>query len=178
MRRFIRKPIAAPLAALVALTLLAALDLRAQTNGTPIRLQTAAKPGHWITGMAAGAFADSVAIIPRQSPDTLRYARSDLHRMEVSRGRKSNADRGALIGGGIVGAFGLGVGIACANDEFLQCTGGDVALVTFTGAVSGAALGALIGALSHRELREDVKVAPHVAGGEGGRVRAGLSLAF
>ncbi|MDH4130167.1 MAG: hypothetical protein OEV95_00005, partial [Gemmatimonadota bacterium] len=139
--------------------------LSAQADGTTIRIKTVKQKGTWITGAAVGITHDSVGIIPARTHDTLRYARSKLHKMEVSRGRKSNAVRG-LIGGAAVG---LALGVACVastdEDDWAGCEGGgEVAAFTLT----FGALGAGLGALSHRELWEEVPVTSPDAGSAGG----------
>ena len=158
----------------LAIALLAGLGhaapLAAQADGTPIRIRTAARPGKWITGRAAGITTDSIGIVPDTSADTLRYARNELHRLEVSVGRKSNAGRGALIGGGILGGLGVVLGVACVADtdegDFIGCEGSDVPLFGLAGAATGAAVGGLIGALSHREKWEAVEIPRSTAAGE------------
>jgi hypothetical protein len=136
--------------------------LSAQVDGTPIRLQTAAKPGKWITGQAVGITDDSVGIILEKSGDTLRYARADLQRMDVSVGRKSNVGRGAVKGAAIVGGFGLVLGVACVagtdENDWAGCEGSDVALFTVAGAATGAALGALLGSTAHQEMWQPVEL--------------------
>lgn len=151
------------------LAFLPAPPLAAQADGTPIRIQTIAKPGKWVTGGAFGITADSVGITRRagnvvtRTWDTLRYARTELHRMAVSRGRKSNAKRGA-VGGAALG-FLVGLAVAAGSDESMVEFGG--------GAVAGltlglGALGAGLGALSGHEIWEEVPVNvpdPTTAGG-------------
>jgi hypothetical protein len=148
-----------------------ATQITAQTDGTPIRLQTAAEPGKWITGRAAGITTDSIGIVPDASADTLRYARHELQRLKVSVGRKSNAGRGALIGavvlggfGAAFGAYGAGVCGGCDNNA----TGTFVAVFGLSGAALGAGIGAAIGSGSHREQWEAVAVVPSPASGTGG----------
>lgn len=145
-------------------SLMPVMRLAAQGDGTPIRIQTAAKPGKWITGLAIGITPDSVGIIPLKTQDTLRYPRSALTRMEVSAGRKSNAGRGALIGGAVGGGLMVIFGAACAadtnEDDYVGCEGSDVPMYGLVGAATGAAVGALIGALSHREKWEEVRLEP------------------
>jgi hypothetical protein len=156
--------------------------LSAQADGIPIRLQTTAKPGKWITGRAAGVTSDSVTIVPNNTPDTLRFAKGELHRLEASQGRKSNAGKGALIGGAVGGGVMLALGIACAADtsegDIVGCGGREVAVVTLAGAASGAALGALIGTMSHREKWEAVELGPNVSVGLHGRRGVGLTIKF
>jgi hypothetical protein len=154
--------------ALLAGTLLVAgflpTSLSAQADGTPIRIQTRAKPGKWITGRAQGITPDSIGMVLEKTFDTVRYARGDLHRMDVSMGRKSNAGRGAVKGAAIVGGVGLVLGVACVadthEDDWFGCDGGDVAIFTAAGAVTGAALGALLGATAHHEQWRPAELTP------------------
>lgn len=152
--------------------------ISAQADGTPIRVQTLVKKGKWITGRATGVTADSVGIIQSsgnvvtRSHDTLRYARTALHRIEISTGHRGNAGRGALIGGGI----GLVLGVACvaATDEedWGGCEGGtEVAVLT----LGFGGLGALFGALSHHEIWEEVPVNPAAQGPAPGVTEPGFA---
>jgi hypothetical protein len=107
--------------------------------------------------------------------DSLRYATSDtgavaalplasVVKLERSVGKRSNAGRGAAIGGGIGGALGLGFGLIASADEDAFYTYGpeDVAVATlFLGAV-GAGVGALIGSGSKRDRWETVPLAAKV----------------
>ena len=157
-------------AAIAAAMLPGATQLTAQADGTPIRVQTVAKPKKWVTGRAAGATADSIGVaqshgaVLTRSYDTLRYARAELHRMQVSRGHRSNAGRGALIGGGI----GLVLGVACVgstdDDDWTGCEGGgEVAVIT----LGLGGLGALLGALSHHEIWGEVPIDSDAVGPPG-----------
>jgi hypothetical protein len=156
--------------------------LNTQADGTPIRIQTAAKPGKWITGQAIGITPESVGIISDKSRDTLKYAWSDLHQMDVSAGRRSNAGRGALIGGAVGGGVMLALGVVCVagtdEGDITGCGGSEVALFTVAGAASGAAVGALIGATSHREKWATLELEPHLSAGLRGRRGVGLTFEF
>lgn len=90
----------------------------------------------------------------------VRVPMAQVARLQVSLGRRSNIDHGAkrglLIGSGI----GLALGIAWAADNtgFLTCDAGCVLVNVLGGASTGAALGAGIGALSSRDIWQDVPV--------------------
>jgi hypothetical protein len=145
-----------------------ATPLAAQADGTPIRLQTAGTPGKWITGRAAGITSDSIGIVPDTSADTLRYARTDLHRLEASVGRKSNAGRGALIGAVVLGGFGVAFGAYGASicgDCDNNATGTFVAGFGLAGAAVGAGIGAAIGSGKHHEQWRVVEISPPPAAG-------------
>jgi hypothetical protein len=101
--------------------------------------------------------------------DSLRYTTSDtaavtalplasVVKLERSVGKRSNAGRGATIGGLVGGGLGLGLGLIASldDDQFYEVGPEDVAVVTlFLGAI-GAGVGALIGSASHRDSWETV----------------------
>jgi hypothetical protein len=109
--------------------------------------------------------------------DTLRWSRWDtssviavpiasVARLERSTGRRSNAGRGAMIGGLIGAGLGLFVGVAASTDDtgFFEVGAEDVAAVTAILGAGGAGVGALVGSLSSRDRWEPVGLAPGVAG--------------
>jgi hypothetical protein len=155
--------------------------LSAQADGTLIRIQTAARPGKWITGQAVGITADSIGIVPVKPPDTLRYERGELLRMDVSQGRKSNAGRGALIGSGAGLVAGLiwYATIDCTSDNPFDYACPVVATeIALIATASGAATGAIIGAFSHRERWKGVKLGPQVSAALQGHRGVGLTIEF
>lgn len=192
------------LAALALAGLIPPPPAQAQTPGTAIRVATTAEPKQWITGRYAAGTADSLAIIasvrkarpPVQgSPlsgsapataamtaDTLWLARGDIHRMQVSHGRKSGAGRGALVGAGV----GLGMGLLLFTGAMTssECDGEEGLCAAAAGVVgaglaaTGAGLGALIGTASSRERWESVPVTPSVGMGRERDVRIGLAFNF
>jgi len=168
---------AAGIAAALVTSALWPTALSAQSDGTPIRIQSTAKPRKWVTGRAAGITADSVAIVPNKSRDTLRFGKSELHRMDVSVGQKSDAGPMAAEGALFFGGLGLTLGLACASAGD-PCGPGDVAAATTIGAAGGAALGALIGSFSHHERWETVRLGPHVSARLQGRRGVGPTVEF
>jgi hypothetical protein len=172
----------AVIAAALLSSLIPSSRIAAQADGTPIRVQTLVKKGKWITGRATGVTADSVGIVPDESRDTLRIAKSELHRLDVSVGRKSNAGRGALIGGAGGGGAMLALGVACLvateQGDITGCGGEEVALFTLAGAASGAAVGALIGAFSHHEKWKAARLEPHASVDHRGVLHVGLGATF
>ena len=151
--------------------------LSAKADGTPIRIQTTARPHRWVTGRAAGITGDSVVVVRDKHSDTLRYARTELRRMDVSVGQRSDAGPMAAKGAGMFGLLGLALGLGCASDDNF-CDSGDVVAVTAIGAAGGAALGAVIGSFSHHEKWEAVKLGPHVSAGLRGRRSLVLTIEF
>jgi len=87
---------------------------------------------------------------------------ANIAALDISRGRHSNAGKGAVIGGSILGGLGLVLGVAamaegCNPNEFcIEYTAGDVAAITVITGALGAGTGALIGALSHSDRWERV----------------------
>jgi hypothetical protein len=178
--------------------------LQAQEPGAKVRVTTTARPSTWVAGLVALKTPDSLAIITQEAdppardtrmafhagaptigaagqatqPDTLWLARSEVQRLEVSQGRKSNAGKGALIGGSVVGGLGLLGGIAFCSDEFWECNGWEVPAAAAIGFVMGVLPGAAIGSLSHRERWEAIRIRPVVASGGLKGVRLSLAMAF
>lgn len=110
--------------------------------------------------------ADSVylAVIGSVRPDTLAFQRDAIARLERVVGTRSQARKGALIGGGIGGGVMLLLGIAASagSDTWVDPGTGDVAALTVTGAAVGALTGALIGAVSHAPVWEQFELPPPV----------------
>jgi hypothetical protein len=86
---------------------------------------------------------------------------ASVTRFERSRGRRSNAGRGAVILGAIGGAAGLILGIGAAADNSswgIEIGPEGVALATLLMGATGAGLGALIGAASKGERWEPLAI--------------------
>ena len=122
---------------------------------------------------------DSVTVAITASGDTARFPLASLTRLEVTRGLKGNAGRGAGIGfltGAVIGAA---IGASEAGD---YCTpGGCAALVGGVFGLGGLVLGAVVGATIKTERWEElplsqlrVGVAPH----DPHRWALGVSFAF
>jgi hypothetical protein len=142
----------------------------------------------------AGARQPTVGIITRLDADTvyiravegdLAIARSEMSRLEVSRGVHSNAGPGFRKGmwiGAIVGAV-AGIAVLSDPDEYWYDGGAEILpLAIASVGLEGAIIGAGIGALSHSEhwqkSRTDgetlsLYVAPHQ-----GRTVVGLGVRF
>ncbi len=90
------------------------------------------------------------------TPTTIAWA--DISRLEVSRGTKSNAGKGALIGGGVGAGIGVfAVVLTCAGDSPLveDCGAAEVAGGLLIASI-GAGVGALIGMAARTEKWVDV----------------------
>ena len=90
-----------------------------------------------------------------------------IHTLEVHRGTRTDAGKGALLGGLIGGGFGLAAGIAAASYDcdstpwdwdgcWYWGRGELIPISTATFALVGAGVGALIGSASRREIWEPV----------------------
>ena len=109
-------------------------------------------------------------------------------RLEVSRGQKSRVGRGAVVGGLIGGAIGLGLAIAwVANDcEFADTSGcgSEVGIIAAGAAIvglPGAGIGAAIGAVQRTDRWEEVpldRLRVSFAPQRDGRFGLGLSVRF
>lgn len=121
--------------------------------------------------------------------DTLRVALTQVTRLDVHRGTKGNAGKGALIGGSVLGAAGLGLSIlfVAGGCEFVDssgCDGSGPAVIAIGTAITfgaGALLGAVTGAFIKSDRWEEVPVyQPRVsfAPQRDGRFSLGLSVAF
>jgi hypothetical protein len=104
-----------------------------------------------------------------------------IRRFEVSRGQRSNAGRGALIGG----AVGLGIGLvsvisaASEDDGWFEPSTGEYAAGVAVLTAMGSGIGAGIGALIRTEKWEAVPVAGlTVTRGASPGLRLGLSMRF
>ncbi len=152
-------------------------------SGSRVRITVHKPEKHSLVGTLVSADADSL----RFTTDTggvVAVPVASVSRLERSRGRRSNAGRGALTFGLIGGAAGLVLGIAAAADN----TGwgidfGPEAVVgaTVLMGATGAGLGALIGAASKGERWEPVTAPGRAANrtSQGRSIaRAGVTIGF
>jgi len=127
--------------------------------GARVRLRSTGTGKEWQQGNLLQIDGDSVTLSTEN--DTLSLAARSVSKLQVSRGRKSHAGKGAKIGGGV----GAGLGIilsaaAAADDDCFGCpeVGVDTAiLVAALFGATGAGIGALIGSASHSEHWATVK---------------------
>ena len=80
---------------------------------------------------------------------TDRIPTDSIAQLQVRIGRRSNAGRGALIGGGVGVALGLLCAASYNENEWFSPTPGQCLV---SGAVSGAGIGVLIGALARSDV--------------------------
>ena len=130
------------------------------TSGSRVRLKPVDPSTKSVQGDLLRLSEDSLHIVAGGA-DTLAFATGAIARLEVSRGRRSNAGKGALLGAAIGAGAGLALGVAASAEE---CSGfgctevgpGEVVAVMALFGATGAGLGALIGAASHSERWEQV----------------------
>ena len=128
-------------------------------SGSRVRITVDKPSKRSYVGTLISADADSL----RFTTDTggvVAIPTASIARLERSRGRRSNAGRGAVIGGVIGGATGLILGIAASADEssWFEVGPEEIAVVTAFMGATFAGLGALIGAATKRERWEPVAV--------------------
>ncbi|HEY3280393.1 MAG TPA: hypothetical protein VGJ83_07750 [Gemmatimonadales bacterium] len=121
-------------------------------QGQRVRVTAPASSPARITGTFIGIRSDSVVVA---GPEGERAVpRSAVLRLDVSRGPKTNAGTGALIGMGVVGAAGL---VACGGCFASDDGGGaNFLLVLFPSLAGGALIGVLIGSGVHSDRWEPV----------------------
>lgn len=120
-------------------------------TGSRVRVTTI-RPLRRLAGTLVGVDADSLRLAVGQR-DTLALPLFAVARLEESRGRHANHTKGALIGGGVGLAAGLGLGALADGLRNIGCEspscdnpsrlGGALAI----GGLGGAAVGAGVGAL-------------------------------
>jgi hypothetical protein len=148
------------LAPLLLVLLALPLDAWALEQGARVRVTLLAREAPQVTGFVLAIPADSLVVAAE--PDSAReaIARLDIKKLEISRGMKSNAGRGATFGALLLGfTFGAIVMNGVAESEITD--GGQILLTlggAGIGALVGGGIGGLIGSASHREKWDDVQV--------------------
>jgi hypothetical protein len=136
---------------------LAAQDSVHIATGNRVRVTAPRISGTRIVGTYARMDADTFVV--EVGGDTRSFPRTAVIRLEVSVGRKGNAEKGALYGallGAGIGALALGTSSLCADLE----AGGTCALVgAGGGGLGGLLIGALIGSVSKTDRWQTVPVA-------------------
>jgi hypothetical protein len=122
-------------------------------SGFRVRITVEKPSKHSHVGTLVSADADSLRFTTDTS-GVVAIPTGSVTRFERSRGRRSNAGRGALLGGVIGGAAGLilGIGAEADNSDWgIQIGAEGIALATLFMGAAGAGFGALIGAASKGE---------------------------
>jgi hypothetical protein len=136
-------------------------------SGSRVRITVnkPAKRSHY--GTLVSADADSLRFTT-DSTGLVAIPTASVVRFERSRGRRSNAGRGAVIGGVSLGAAGLilGIGAAVEDADWGPEIGPEgVVLATLFFGAAGAGFGALIGAASKGERWEPLALPGRSAAG-------------
>jgi hypothetical protein len=128
-----------------------------------------------VVGTLTAAGRDSVSILDLDRGRVVTVPITSLGRVEVSEGRHSGAGRGALLGLLAGAGAGIASGLVACGGGACSSSGGDfgsavVLVLGAGGALGGAGVGALIGAMVRTERWRDVEVSP--------RHSLGLSVRF
>ena len=125
--------------------------------GSRVRVKTAAVPDVWQTGTLTAWRQDSLDLgIDGGWNRTIPLP--DLVALEISRGSKSNAGKGALIGGIAGAAIGVASSIAIAIADPPEGAGvGEYAVYSLVVTAAGAGIGGIVGSLARSERWEDVE---------------------
>ena len=140
----------------LSLALLSGREIAAQDSSGALR------PGETIRVYGPGKFRltgefmerDSVSMVIRPSGlDARRVPLDGIRKVEVRTAHKSRLGTGAAAGAGAGAVLGVVMVGAVDNDPYfnLCCSGGDYALGAVLFATAGAGIGAVIGALSHKD---------------------------
>jgi hypothetical protein len=112
------------------------------STGAQVRLALRDRPDHWLVGIVVGQSGDSLRLNERGSHTLLAVPTERLAALQVSRGRRSHATLGALLGLTAGAAFGV---IATAADPAINTDARGYAVAAgFFGAM-GLGAGALVG---------------------------------
>lgn len=152
------------LCAMPALPALAQAPIQEPAAGARIRLQDQAGRSHEGSWIRRGKDSVYLAVVGPLRPDTLAIRQDAITRLERVVGTRSQAGKGALIGGGIGAGVNLLLGLALMGDEndWFALSGGEVALGTAMGGLVGAGIGALIGSASDAPVWERFELPPPV----------------
>jgi hypothetical protein len=161
---------------------LAAQGMHTETapeQGLRVRV-TAAGAAEPLTGTLAFQDATTIALL-RAPGDTALVPLHAVERLEVSRGRRSNAGRGLRRGALIGAAVGAVLGVALMADDggYFDYGAEAIPLGAAGGAMYGSVIGLVVGALSRSEQWAEVPARPAIVlGPTGGGVAAGIRLDF
>ena len=127
-------------------------------EGSRVRVTLLERDAPKVKGWVLALPADSLRLATEPALDSIAIARIDVRKLELSRGMRSNAGRGATIGALIGGvAFGLYV----AGLASIEGTAGETWVAGIAGgavgAIGGAGVGALIGSASKHERWKEVE---------------------
>lgn len=142
------------------------------TKGDLVRIYAPGIQGKSIIGTVYEVSTSAMLVSAEDSSFTIPFA--SINKLDISKGKKRNAGKGALIGAGLVGLTGGIIGAAsykeCNEEGFLACIGYvDKTSLTVVGVLlgtlTGSAVGAIIGSTveSHKWDRIPLKLSAVVA---------------
>ncbi|HSE27121.1 MAG TPA: hypothetical protein VLA95_02740 [Gemmatimonadales bacterium] len=148
--------------------------------GTRVRLHESTGrtwEGRWVRRSPDSVY---LAVVGPIRPDTVAVRRDAIERLERQVGTRSQARKGALIGGGVGGGLLLLLGLAATSgeDNWVDPGTGDIAILTGLGALVGAGTGALIGAASHAPVWAAFELPPPIVPPAGPRQITLFRLTF
>ena len=128
-------------------------------EGARVRVSATEFGGKWCTGTLVEWSTDTLTVncwrTVERSWEEAQFPLSSISSLEVSRGRKSNVGKGALIGGLLGAGAGLASGIIVAN-VFEEEEASIILLSMVSYGFVGAGVGALIGLASKSDRWEEV----------------------
>jgi hypothetical protein len=122
-------------------------------SGLRVRITTSpSRQPVWV-GTLISADQDSVRLVSARDRQLVALPMARVVRAEWSRGRRSNAGRGATIGLVVGGGTGLILGLLASGEEdsFYEVGAEDVIVAMAILAAAGAGIGALVGAVTPRD---------------------------
>ena len=129
-------------------------------SGSRVRVTTNVGLQRRWTGALISAGADSVRLTSSRDGRVVSFPTATVMRLEQSHDRRTNAGGGAVIGALIGGGTGLVLGLLASSedDSWFEVGPGEIAAASLTLAAMGGGLGAIIGAVSHRERWEPMPI--------------------
>jgi hypothetical protein len=122
-------------------------------SGLRVRITTSASRQPIWVGTLISADQDSVKLVSAKDRQLVALPIARIVRAERSRGRRSNAGRGATIGAFVGGGTGLILGLLASGEEdsFYEVGADEVIVAMAFLAAAGAGIGALVGAVTPRD---------------------------
>jgi hypothetical protein len=147
-------------------------------SGSRVRVTTSAGAQRRWVGTLVQVDTDSIRLTSARDRKIVSLPTASVVRVERSVDRRTNAGGGALIGALVGGGAGLVLGILASSEEdsWYEVGAGDVLAATAFLAAIGGGVGALIGAVSHKERWEPTPL--QAQSSRPVRARLGLVLRF
>ena len=164
---------------LVCASALSASDTTFVSQGARVKVFPSMAGANPVTGEVAKLSYDTLVIVPEGNGSALTFYRSDLRKIEVSQGKKSNVGKGAWIGAAAGAVSGFIIGYAAGPYENCAKAGCGAVTAALFGA-GGALVGVGVGAATSGErwAETEFPAPPPVAlnVGKDGSLRLAFSL--